>query len=133
MNEHRHIPHKDPMWKSNFWQCVCGFKCDSVAKFDQHLINPGASAKQADVDLDLATQKGIEAGIVIGRRERALMDKHTRGAIAEEAYFNGAENKKKQFVDMLKEFKRFHDLLTDIESDHYSACISEILEKLEGE
>lgn len=38
---------------------------------------------------------------------------------------------RKKTVDMLREWKRHHDIMSDPKSLHYSMCIEEILDKLE--
>ena len=35
--KHRHIKYSDPNWRSNEWECVCGYKVDNFKDFDLHL------------------------------------------------------------------------------------------------
>ena len=37
--EHRHILYKHPDWRSDIYQCVCGFKTKNEAEFQKHLLN----------------------------------------------------------------------------------------------
>lgn len=35
--KHHHIKRSDPRWRADAWECVCGYKTNSIAAFAMHL------------------------------------------------------------------------------------------------